>query len=186
VTSHGVTAGLVGMMVQSAVAVLTAQAPSESPSFLLTLVNRFVWQYVRVRMRDDDYMPITLFRSDGPGTFVFAGAHLDIAIRRARTGTVEWVKTPGTWVGAVSEIEGRNEDGRLTLDPGDVMVLYTDGLTEAKAADGRMFDLDGLARVVSGETGGAKAICDKLLQSVKEYMAVQADDITVLAVERGT
>src|SRR5207247_11356964 len=70
----------------------------------------------------------TLFRSclmrySVDGTVIFAGAHEEIVICRAQGGRCERVPTPGTWLGAVPDVDRFTADRALRLRPGDVMAL---------------------------------------------------------------
>ena len=69
------------------------------------------------------------------------------------------------------------------LLPGDVLVLYTDGVTEAEAEQGGFFTDERLLELLSGaQKISAAAIADRVLGAVREFAgkASQSDDITVL------
>jgi sigma-B regulation protein RsbU (phosphoserine phosphatase) len=73
---------------------------------------------------------------------------------------------------------------RLALRPGDTLVLYTDGVTEAEAGEGRFFTAARLLQVLSGgKPASAATIADRVLEAVREFagQAPQSDDIAVLA-----
>ncbi len=185
VTSHGVTPGLIMMMAQTALSTMTAHDPGLRPGVVLEVMNRVIYANVHDRLKDDNYMTLSLFRSDGPGRFAFAGAHLDIAVRRAATGAVDFLPTPGAWTGVLPEIYPEMLlEGSLELEVGDVMVLFTDGLTEAQAPDGRLFGNEGVAEVLAGGHASPGDACQALLVAVRAHMAAQDDDITILALER--
>ena len=63
---------------------------------------------------------------------------------RAATGKCERVITPGTWLGIGPNIDHALIESTIALAEGDLLVLYTDGLTEAMTADHQQF---GIARV---------------------------------------
>ncbi len=182
VTSHGVTPGLIMMMVQSALSALVDASPSARPKQVLVHLNRVIYNNVRERLGDDNYLTLTVLRSAGPGKFVYSGAHLDLLIRR-KSGKVERLPTPGLWVGVVPDISNDVEETELSLEVGDALVLYTDGLTESRDAAGKQLDMDGVTRVLQA-TAGAAAIRDGLMKAVTAHMARQDDDITVMVVER--
>jgi sigma-B regulation protein RsbU (phosphoserine phosphatase) len=71
----------------------------------------------------------------------------------------------------------------VELAPGDALILYTDGLTEARDAAGEQLDLSGVIPVVE-RTRGAEELKDALMEAARRHVAVQDDDITVLVVER--
>ena len=72
------------------------------------------------------------------------------------------------------------------LPPGGMLLLYTDGVTEAAGPEGTLFGMDRLRKAVRAfRTASAQAICDQLLQTVAQYggPAPQGDDITLVAVQ---
>lgn len=74
-------------------------------------------------------------------------------------------------------------DSQLSLQPGDVVVLYTDGLTEAMAAGREQFGLGRVTQLVEAlRDRTAQEICDGLFAGVQAFAAAQDDDITVVVV----
>ena len=75
--------------------------------------------------------------------------------------------------------------GEFKLDHGDVLLLYTDGVTEAKSAAGELFGSERLSEVVRrcGDLT-APEIKEKVLAEVLAFTSVQDDDITLLVVKR--
>jgi len=77
--------------------------------------------------------------------------------------------------------------GQTTLAPGESLVAWTDGVTEAQAqGTTELFGEDRTLGVVEGTDGSARELLDRLLAAVDAYAAgaEQADDITLLAVQR--
>ena len=72
------------------------------------------------------------------------------------------------------------------LDPGDRLVLFTDGVTEAESPDGSMLEEEGLVRLLQEKRDGdAIALCDHICQRVAEFQqGEQSDDVTVLVFGR--
>jgi sigma-B regulation protein RsbU (phosphoserine phosphatase) len=73
----------------------------------------------------------------------------------------------------------------VTIPSGGVLLLYTDGVTEAVDSDGSFFETERLyetARQTSGST--AQVVCDRLLEAVTAHRGPtpQADDVTLVAV----
>jgi phosphoserine phosphatase RsbU/P len=182
VTSHGVTPGLIMMMVQSALSALVDAAPSSRPKDVLVHLNRVIYNNVRERLGDDNYLTLTVLRSAGPGKFVYSGAHLDLLVKR-KSGDVERLPTPGLWVGVVPDISNDVEESELSLEIGDTLLLYSDGLTESRDASGKQFDMDGVTAQLKANRGAVQ-IRDALMKAVTAHMAKQDDDITVMVVER--
>jgi len=77
------------------------------------------------------------------------------------------------------------ETKTLTLNPGSTLLLYTDGVTEARNEQGEFFEDDGLKALVPQLLDrSAQGVCDALVEILTDYQgaAPQADDITLLAV----
>ncbi|NJO55281.1 MAG: serine/threonine-protein phosphatase, partial [Rhodospirillales bacterium] len=69
------------------------------------------------------------------------------------------------------------------LRPGDVLVLYTDGVTEAMSADRRLFTLDRLLGYLSEQPArSASVLADRIKAAVKAFEAGarQSDDLTLV------
>lgn len=183
VSGHGLNAGLVMLMVQSATAALVNTQSETSPRRLLLMLNQVLFDNVRRRLGGDDHVTCTLMRYTSDGTVTFAGAHEDILVYRAKTREVEEVMTPGTWIGARYDIANVTVDSSLKLEPGDVMLLYTDGVTEAMNGKGAMFDLHRLKESLAKHGECAVAVLrDRIHEDVCRWMAEQVDDITLVVV----
>ncbi len=74
-------------------------------------------------------------------------------------------------------------ESRCRLGPGDLLVVYTDGVTEATNAHGQFFSEDRIGEIVRGASMSGDAIVARLLEAVDDFAdtAEPADDITVLA-----
>ena len=181
VAGHGLTAGLVMLMVQSAVAALARERADALPSEILRVVNAVVFENVRHRLHQDEHVTLSLLRYHDDGRVVFAGAHEEIGVFRAASRRFEMVETPGTWLGACPDVGGVMVDSTLTLDEGDLVILYTDGITEAKNELGEQFGLDRVCAIVercSGER--VEIIRGRILDEVARWSPRRADDVTVL------
>src|SRR4030095_11785400 len=66
-------------------------------------------------------------------------------------GRLEHVGEPGTLLGVIPQIE--LHPSRVDLQPGDTLVLYTDGVTEARTNGGEMFGIEGLSSALRAGGG---------------------------------
>jgi len=183
VTGHGLAAGLVMLMLQSMIAGLARVEPEPPPSEVVSVVGDALWDNVRGRLKRDDHATLTVFRYHGNGCFRFAGAHEDIVVWRKATGRCETITTPGFWVGALPSVRRMTTDSTLKLERGDVMVLYTDGVTEPRNAHKEQFSLERLVTLVEhhGHERPA-ALCERILEAVRSWSASLDDDVTLLVV----
>ena len=78
-------------------------------------------------------------------------------------------------------------DFQLSLDSGDQLVLYTDGVIEAANFQGEEFGIERLRQTIATHAGeGANGVVDRVSEAVADFVgkANQSDDITLIAVEK--
>ncbi|HEX6277843.1 MAG TPA: PP2C family protein-serine/threonine phosphatase, partial [Polyangiaceae bacterium] len=181
VAGHGLPTGVVMLMLQSVVSGLVRTHPHSAPRDILCAANAVLYDNVRERMKQDEHMTLTLLRYESGGRLTFAGAHEDILIYRAAEGKTEFLETPGTWIGATRDIEEATKDTACELRMGDVLVLYTDGVTEARNRNGELFGPERLAATLTRLAHEpVEAIRDGLLAALRAWMPKQEDDLTFL------
>lgn len=116
-------------------------------------------------------------------TFVNAG-HDPPLLRRS--GSVREVSEGGLVLGVMAS--ARYEAATVELRPGDLLVFYSDGVTEAMNESGETFGVQRLHGVVEEAGGGSAAdVRDRILDRVRTFAgdAEQSDDLTVLVLRRG-
>lgn len=187
VSGHGISAGLIMMMVQTSVRTALERADVPTPSEVLARVNASIRHNLQ-RIGRDQYMTITALRLDG-GTVRHAGLHQEMLVYRAAAGQVEVIETRGVWLGVVDDAGPLLEDSSFELGDGDVLLLFTDGLIEARRADvsrGQEHLQENFRRLAAAGTP-ARAIVKELLDSTGSGEAGApplADDMTVLVARR--
>jgi sigma-B regulation protein RsbU (phosphoserine phosphatase) len=113
------------------------------------------------------------------------GGHFSPSIVRAN-GNVDILPVAGGMVLGV-EASGKYDTGQATLEPGDLMVLYSDGVTEAANERDEFFGDDGLDTALHGIVGATEtAAVATLVAGVRAFANgwSQSDDITLVAVRR--
>jgi sigma-B regulation protein RsbU (phosphoserine phosphatase) len=117
-------------------------------------------------------------------TVVNAG-HMDPLVRRA-SGTIEAVGRAGagTPLGVIASVVYRRV--AVALEPGDLVVLYTDGVTESMDRDHQPFGVERLTNVLAAAPQGVAAVGEAILAAVREHAVgrSQSDDITIVCFER--
>jgi sigma-B regulation protein RsbU (phosphoserine phosphatase) len=183
VAGHGLTSGLIMLMVQSVVSALGRANPNTAPREIVRVLNMVLFENIRGRLGNDEHVTFSIMRYRRDGTITFAGAHEEIIICRAETKKCELIPTLGPWVGAMNDVGHAVTDEKLRLADGDLMVLYTDGVTEARSAAGEQLGLERLLDTIEalqGEPVGR--IRDKILDDVAAFSPQQDDDITLLVI----
>jgi phosphoserine phosphatase RsbU/P len=183
VAGHGLTAGVVMMMIQGIVSSLVRERPHASPSELVSALNRVLYENIHERLGQDEHVTLTLLRYEASGKVVFAGAHEEMIVCRAAGGASERVQTPGTWVGAIPDVSSNTHDASLQLREGDLLVLYTDGLIQAMDAGGEQFGMERLcAAVEERRAAPVEEICSHVLDLVGRFQKEQVDDVTLIVI----
>lgn len=181
VSGHGVPAGLIMMMCQTAVRTVLERDPEVTPDRLLSLVNGVLTRNIQ-KLGEDKYMTMTALRRDSGGSIQFSGAHQDIFVYRAATDEIDTIETAGIWLGLRSVNESAFTSKSLTLAPGDIMVLYTDGITEAMR-DGALFDTQGMMAALSQARGKtARDVLDGVMKALEPFEL--HDDATLMVVRQ--
>jgi len=181
VSGHGLTAGLVMMMVQTGVASLVRAQPDANPKDVLRALNTVLYENVHDRLEAERHMTLSLMRYRRGGDIVVAGAHMDAIVWRAATKKTETLGTPGTFLAITQDIDHVNQEVSWQIGDGDLMVLLTDGVTEAENASGAAFDYAGVARVVEDHaTQSVEKIRDALCVALREHSPTLVDDATIL------
>jgi PAS domain S-box-containing protein len=184
VTGHGLESGVLAIMVQTAIRTLLASGRYESRKFLEVL-NRVVYDNSH-RMKSDRSLTLSLLHYRDRFVTI-SGQHEEILIMRAN-GSLERHDTIdlGFPLGLERDISPFIAEARVPLEPGDVMVAYTDGITEAINAEGMQYGIERLAAALkTSYTQPAQGIRETVLKSLRDYIGVQQlmDDVSLLVVK---
>jgi sigma-B regulation protein RsbU (phosphoserine phosphatase) len=137
---------------------------------------------------------VTLFYAiirpeEGEVTYVNAG-HMPPLVVRAADGAVEELRVPGMALGVLPSTQFQEwKDRKALLEPGDVLILYTDGVTDASGSEEQRFGLERLRQVVSTHRHlSAAELADTIHEAVENFVggAPQIDDFTLLVAKRNT
>jgi ammonium transporter len=185
VTGHGLESGVLMIMAQTAVRALSTLDDYDSHR-LLKALNQVVYQNAQ-RMGSSRHLTLSLL-SYHEGKLLVTGQHEEVIVVR-QGGTVERVDTIdlGFPVGMVEDIDAFINQQRITLNIGDGVVLYTDGITEAENRDRTFYGLDRLVAVIQNHwhlTAGE--IRATIIQDLRSHIDnhIVYDDITLVVVKR--
>jgi phosphoserine phosphatase RsbU/P len=122
--------------------------------------------------------------ADGRGQYISAG-HNPAYIYRAADGIIDELASTNLILGAFDF--ATFEATPIEVRPGDVLLAYSDGLTEAESVHEEMFGEERVKEIVRREAAsGAVRVQDALIASVAEFTRGrdQSDDITLVIAER--
>ncbi|MAE63322.1 MAG: hypothetical protein CMJ18_03545 [Phycisphaeraceae bacterium] len=80
---------------------------------------------------------------------------------------------------------GGYEDAQIVLQPGQTVVLYTDGITEANGPDGEMFGIEGIERSLADCSGEPECVVESIVGDLRRHQsgAQPRDDQTIVALQ---
>jgi serine phosphatase RsbU (regulator of sigma subunit)/CRP-like cAMP-binding protein len=176
VSGKGIPAALFMAMVRS---LLRAEAHTgRSPEIVLRSVSRHLMD-----MNDEMFVTVlfgVLNRATGQFDYVRAG-HEPPIFCDGKGAVQRLAKSNGQALGVVDEIA--LDVRTVTLSEGCMLVLYSDGLSDATNPQDARFGYDGVVRTIGRlARSPAQRVCDELVKAVADYQAgaLQHDDITVV------
>ncbi|MEG3834840.1 MULTISPECIES: SpoIIE family protein phosphatase [unclassified Microcoleus] len=185
VTGHGLESGVLMIMVQTAVRTLLAYNEPDPVRFL-SAINSVIYDNVQ-RMKCDKNASLALLDYE-EGMLKLSGQHEEMIVVRCN-GCVERFDTIdlGFPIGLDVDIAEFVAEKIVHLHSGDVVVLYTDGITEAKNMDKLLYGLDRLIEVIKIHwQRSAAEIRHAVIKDVRSHIGEQKvfDDITLLVLKQ--
>ncbi len=185
VTGHGLESGVLMLMVQMAVRTLLVSKVSPPETFL-NILNRAVYENLQ-RMNLDKNLTLSLLDYQN-GHLRVTGQHEEVLLVR-KDGQIERIDTfeLGFSVGVIANIAKFASQIEIELQPGEGIVLYTEGITEARNPEKELYELDRLCEVVSRHWHlSAAEIQQAVIADVRQYIGTQKvyDDITLLVLKQ--
>jgi phosphoserine phosphatase RsbU/P len=190
---HGLSAGLLVSYLISALRILNTD--HDSPAAVLERLNGLFYHSIHLT----SFVTTFLARFDSADSGAFSGAisaltyasaghNPPLLVRRGngRRPTVRWLEPTGAAIGLVEGYSFREKT--VPLRPGDLLLFYTDGVTEAADARDQEFGRERLADVVIAQAHRpAQAIVHAVRQELTTFTANRppADDLTLVAYRVG-
>jgi serine phosphatase RsbU (regulator of sigma subunit) len=178
VSGHGIPAALIASMVKIALASQSDQA--SDPAAVLAGMNRIL----RGKMKRAFVTAAYVFLDAESRTLRYASAgHPPLLLRRGGEGSVEEVRQEAPPLGVLPRSAYRNAE--LSLAPGDRILLYTDGVTEARNGTEEDFGDERLRELAGAGDMTPDVFADELLRRLKAWRGRGEgfeDDVTVVIV----
>ncbi len=176
VSGKGLSAALLTAMLQGGFSGITL---TPDPIRLVNHFNQYVW----TRSEPHNYATVFLgiMDEDGQAEFINAGHHSALVLRG--TDVTSPYESECFPVGLFPEAEFSSHTAQL--EPGDTLVMFTDGINEATDVHGEEFGMDRLSEIVRSNAGQpAKILQSSILEAVTGFCrgAQQGDDMTLLIV----
>ena len=185
VCGKGIAASLIVAMCRAALR--SNCGDNLSPSSVLHHVNSSIFPDIREDMFVS-FLYLILERGSDVIRFASAG-HEPPYIRRIDSGKLEAVESSGLAVGVDkgSVFERAVKDHQFTMEPGDILILYTDGLIEALNREGEEYGIERFEKSLEDAEGlSAPEILDSILSDNEKFTkgTHAVDDITLIALEK--
>ncbi len=187
VTGHGLESGVIMIMVESAMQTLK-EAQIDSIEKMYSILNKSLCNNIE-RINSSKSMTLSILQyNEKNGELLITGQHEDIVILRA-DNSVELIDTMDLSlpIGLEYDIEEFITSLSLTLYPNDILLLYTDGITEASNQDKILYGMDNMI-------DSLKEVRHQSAENIKDHMIIKLerfinnfdiyDDITLLIVKR--
>jgi len=177
VSGKGVSSALLASVLQGAF--LLASELDLPLDVLMAKVNRFLID----RAQREKYATLVCAKIDRSGALSWSNAGHCAPILLKAGGELRTLRTTGMPLGLFADAHFEVE--RLQLAPGDKIVAYSDGLTEAENSKGETFEAKLKECLLNSATLSVQEIHDKLIGEVVEFRGGEPmrDDITVLVLE---
>jgi sigma-B regulation protein RsbU (phosphoserine phosphatase) len=178
VMGHGVSASLLMSSMQTALNTLIPD--NDHAADVVQRVNRYYLHNIKLTT----FVTVFLAQFDPAKSLLSycnAGHNPPVLYRRAG-GRVDWLQPTGAAIGLVEDYKIHADE--ITLQPGDVVLLYTDGVTEAANPSQEQFGRERLAQLVAENAAlPARDLVAALRQGLADFIAGEplADDVTILA-----
>jgi len=147
----------------------------------IKLVSMQLWNHSAL----EQYATLFICLIDGPGGlihYVNAGHNPPLLVRQS--GAIERLESTGTPIGMFDWADWTEETKQL--DIGDVLFVFTDGVTEAMKEDRQYSDCRMEQMIVSVRNQPPKVIIDKLMEDIDSFVENEprSDDITMVVIKR--
>jgi serine phosphatase RsbU (regulator of sigma subunit) len=181
VSDKGVPAAL--FMAMCRTTIRSTAISNRTPSQTLIRVNELILKDSRA---DFFLSAIYIDLETETGRMRYAnGGHSRPLWLQADSGEVTELRSDGIILGAIDEVE--IEEKEYIISPGDTLLLFTDGVTEATNAEGQLFGSERLIELlVNSGRNSSELIADALLHELDDFVGStpQADDLTIMVLRR--
>lgn len=180
VAGKGVPASLIMVMIRTIIHLIAGS--TKDPSRVVTWINRGIAGSIDI----ERFATLSYFTYD-PETMILEysnAGHHPLVLLRASTGEVEKIDAPGLPIGL--ERDAKYERRAIKLAPGDLVMVYTDGIIESMNPDGEQYEEERLQKVFRESVGlDAASILAAIREDLDDFVgsAKQHDDQTLIVMK---
>lgn len=184
VTGHGVAAALIMTMATSLISVFADSCNSAYE--ILVSVNRYIKRHIKRAM----YMTMVMLSWDAKNeklTYVGAG-HEHILVYHSDSGVCDAILSGGIALGMVPDNSKLIREQEINWNNGDFVIIYSDGITEARNALGELYGLERLRKAVVEYAAqySAEGVNHHIAMAVSDFCKDhgQDDDMSLIVIKR--
>jgi serine phosphatase RsbU (regulator of sigma subunit) len=209
VTGHGLNSGVLMMMVHATLRALS-EIERQDLRVIYRVINKILYDF-RIKTEDTRIMTLALLRYFGEGRFTLTGEHESILrIKRMDAQGTPATQNPATAGGTISaqgeplyevlpvdyamyaglepDIREHLELHEFQIAPGETLILYTDGITEAVNEHRAEFGELGIVHAARQAGGGAHSVCEGIMRACRLFAGEHSmlDDYSLVVIQRRT
>lgn len=179
VTGHGIGPALLATRVSSEVRHLVGE--QLRPVQIVESLNAFIFEHFRDTQLQLSFFVARLDREAHTLTYSGAGHPGPLLIRHG-SGPIEILQSQNLLIGIAEQCLSDPSEGTVTVNRGDRVLFFTDGLTETWDAAGILLGTEGLARIAAiACSGGFSEMADRILQRIATFRrGPLEDDMTMI------
>jgi len=186
VTDHGLHSGLIMMMVHTAIRALS-QIEQKNIKRIFEIINKLLYDF-RHKTSDHRIMTLLILKYMGKGQFILTGQHESVIII-SKNGDIRDISSQdyGMYAGLEKNVESYLDTLTFELKNDDIMILYTDGLTEAMNSNNVEFGKEGIINAaLSVRKKSADTIISTIIKSCLNYMGHEKvyDDMSIMIIKK--
>lgn len=186
VTDHGLHSGLIMMMVHTAIRALS-QIEKDDIKKIFEIINKLLYDF-RHKTSDHRIMTLIILKYLGKGRFILTGQHESIIIISAN-GNVQDISTMdyGMFAGLENNVEKYLDILNFELKKDDVLILYTDGITDAMNKKNEEFGKEGILKAaLTVRNKSADLIKSTIMKNCLGHMGHEKpyDDMSIMIIKK--
>lgn len=173
--------GLASRILQAMVSALVQHAPCASPAELMRALDRSLGEDLRNRLKLGSTLRLILLRVDNDGSALCAGAHDQILLWRAQSSRVESVRGLAVSKPTGSGVIALTADSPLKLEVGDLMLLFSEGVTNTRNETGECLGIERLGTILAAAASQpTEKINQVIIRAIEQWQSRQVDDLTIV------
>lgn len=182
VAGHGVPAAFINIILRMLLHSMIKKNDESYPDKLLEEINNEIMKYIQA----GEFITALIGIIDpGQNKFIYSSAGNPPGFIISKNGIIDNINSKGFCLGFTNILNPTVHT--IELNPGDKIILFTDGLIEVKNSGGKFIGIDGIRDIIKSiiKEGTCKGLLTNIIDKINEYYEYEKyeDDITLLCFE---